>query len=202
MQATGVGSLATGTAVQTGPLQAGSMGRVGGRGVWTHVCLSGNAYLALQTLVSGGTILATVPLVVDTDKLPINRLLASGKAPGSSQSRGEKRTAHNAIEKRYRSSINDKIIELKDLVVGTEAKVRVKACTGTEYGDSGEGGSGKGEKDLGWAQSWSASFIQLSFMESPCAPGAVLSIGDKEVTRQAKTLLLRNQRSSWGDDNK
>ncbi|XP_024420857.2 sterol regulatory element-binding protein 1 isoform X2 [Desmodus rotundus] len=100
VQATGVGSLATGTAVQTGPL---------------------------QTLVSGGTILATVPLVVDTDKLPINRLLASGKAPGSSQSRGEKRTAHNAIEKRYRSSINDKIIELKDLVVGTEAKLNKSA---------------------------------------------------------------------------
>ncbi|XP_066120547.1 sterol regulatory element-binding protein 1 isoform X2 [Saccopteryx bilineata] len=100
VKAAGVGSLAPGTAVQTGPL---------------------------QTLVSGGTILATVPLVVDTDKLPINRLVASGKAPGSSQSRGEKRTAHNAIEKRYRSSINDKIIELKDLVVGTEAKLNKSA---------------------------------------------------------------------------
>ncbi|KAI1233672.1 hypothetical protein IHE44_0004113 [Lamprotornis superbus] len=79
-----------------------------------------------KALVSGGTILATVPLVVDTEKLPINRLAPSGK-PALVQSRGEKRTAHNAIEKRYRSSINDKIVELKDLVVGTEAKLNKSA---------------------------------------------------------------------------
>lgn len=37
--------------------------------------------------------------------------------------KGEKRNAHNAIERRYRSSINDKIVELKNMVVGPEAKV-------------------------------------------------------------------------------
>ena len=38
----------------------------------------------------------------------------------------KKRTDHNAIEKKYRSSINDKIIELKTRVAGPDAKVRIK----------------------------------------------------------------------------
>lgn len=103
--------------------------------VGLHTCRPpGDPCPAPQTLVSGGAILATVPLVVDADKLPISRLVASGKALGASQSRGEKRTAHNAIEKRYRSSINDKIMELKDLVVGAEAKVGAQAEGAQEGG--------------------------------------------------------------------
>ena len=39
----------------------------------------------------------------------------------------EKRSAHNAIERRYRSSINDKITELKNMVVGTDAKLNKSA---------------------------------------------------------------------------
>ncbi|KAJ0058016.1 hypothetical protein NL108_007234, partial [Boleophthalmus pectinirostris] len=92
-------SLATTTSVQTTPIQA---------------------------FVGGGTFLTTVPVMVDTEKLPINRIAISGK-PNGQPHKGEKRTAHNAIEKRYRSSINDKIIELKDLVAGTEAKLNKSA---------------------------------------------------------------------------
>lgn len=62
---------------------------------------------------------------MDSEKVPINRLNNPNKVP----KKGEKRTSHNAIEKRYRLSINDKITELKDLVAGTEAKVRTCIIT-------------------------------------------------------------------------
>uniref|UniRef100_A0A3B3RHH8 Sterol regulatory element-binding protein 1 n=1 Tax=Paramormyrops kingsleyae TaxID=1676925 RepID=A0A3B3RHH8_9TELE len=74
---------------------------------------------SLQALINGGAILTTVPIMVDAEKLPISRISSAGKP----SNKGEKRTAHNAIEKRYRNSINNKIIELKDLVAGTEAKL-------------------------------------------------------------------------------
>ncbi|XP_077591347.1 sterol regulatory element-binding protein 1 isoform X1 [Stigmatopora nigra] len=81
----------------------------------------------LQAFVGGGTtFLATVPVMVDPEKLPINRIVNNGKSSGSPP-KGEKRTAHNAIEKRYRLSINDRIIELKNLVAGTEAKLNKSA---------------------------------------------------------------------------
>ncbi|XP_078602754.1 sterol regulatory element-binding protein 1-like [Branchiostoma floridae x Branchiostoma japonicum] len=77
----------------------------------------------LQTaVVNGNTILTTtIPMIIDAEKLPINRLTVA--KPASPVQKVEKRSSHNAIEKRYRSSINDKIIELKNLVVGEEAKM-------------------------------------------------------------------------------
>ncbi|XP_062387953.1 sterol regulatory element-binding protein 2 isoform X1 [Sardina pilchardus] len=94
-----------------------------------------------QTLM-GSNILTTVPVMMgSSDKLPIKQL-SSGTAQSGLQSRpsmehgspvtvgpggvvkeGERRTTHNIIEKRYRSSINDKIIELRDLVMGHDAKM-------------------------------------------------------------------------------
>lgn len=95
-----------------------------------------------QTLMSSN-ILTTVPVVMGGgDKLPIKQLQGSphctnvtrgveqiqtmggaGVGAGGVVKEGERRTTHNIIEKRYRSSINDKIVELRNLVMGNDAKV-------------------------------------------------------------------------------
>lgn len=67
-----------------------------------------------------GVLTATIPIVLDPNKIPISRL-TNGKGQGGVKT--EKRSAHNLIEKRYRTSINDKIVELKDLVCGPDAKM-------------------------------------------------------------------------------
>ncbi|KAF7248786.1 Sterol regulatory element-binding protein 2 [Varanus komodoensis] len=79
---------------------------------------------ALQTLVGGsGTILTTMPMMMGgQEKMSIKQVPGGAKQPEPPKE-GERRTTHNIIEKRYRSSINDKIIELKDLVMGTDAKM-------------------------------------------------------------------------------
>lgn len=97
----------------------------------------------LQTLMSSN-ILTTVPVVMGGgDKLSIKQLQGSphctsvtrnveqihtmgggaGVGAGGVVKEGERRTTHNIIEKRYRSSINDKIVELRNLVMGNDAKV-------------------------------------------------------------------------------
>uniref|UniRef100_A0A8B9J851 Sterol regulatory element-binding protein 2 n=1 Tax=Astyanax mexicanus TaxID=7994 RepID=A0A8B9J851_ASTMX len=67
--------------------------------------------LQVPTLV-GSNILTTVPVMMGITTVV-----------GGVVKEGERRTTHNIIEKRYRSSINDKILELRDLVMGNDAKM-------------------------------------------------------------------------------
>ncbi|KAH0945834.1 hypothetical protein HN011_011135 [Eciton burchellii] len=83
----------------------------------------------IHTLVNtaNGAVLTTgIPVVLDTDKVQINRLNTSTHV-GVPRVREVKRSAHNAIERRYRTSINDKIIELKNIIVGVDAKLNKSA---------------------------------------------------------------------------
>ncbi|XP_066938621.1 sterol regulatory element-binding protein 1 isoform X1 [Macrobrachium rosenbergii] len=68
------------------------------------------------------TVVTGIPVVFDSDRIPVARVVSSGK-PLVIPPKGEKRNSHNAIEKRYRCSINDKIVELKNLVAGEESKL-------------------------------------------------------------------------------
>jgi sterol regulatory element-binding transcription factor 1 len=78
------------------------------------------------TMLSG-----SVPMrLVDREKVAISRLNTSSSNSSSSKlamsgqlGHGEGRSAHNAIEKRYRLSINDKIIELRELIAGKDSKL-------------------------------------------------------------------------------
>uniref|UniRef100_A0A3B4A3H5 Sterol regulatory element-binding protein 2 n=1 Tax=Periophthalmus magnuspinnatus TaxID=409849 RepID=A0A3B4A3H5_9GOBI len=110
-------------------------------GITTLTAPIQNTALQVPTLMSSN-ILTTVPVVMGGgDKLPIKQLqtasaqctnapranldqmTAGGMIQGGVLKEGEKRSTHNIIEKRYRSSINDKIVELRDLVMGNDAKM-------------------------------------------------------------------------------
>ena len=71
---------------------------------------------------------SAVPVrVIEREKVAISRInTTSAKQSGGGQvGRGEGRSAHNAIEKRYRLSINDKIVELRELIAGKDSKVSI-----------------------------------------------------------------------------
>jgi len=60
-----------------------------------------------------------IPVMIDSDMSSNNNIdviSVKDEKPKSS---------HNVIERRYRTSINDKIMELKDMILGTEAKVNI-----------------------------------------------------------------------------
>lgn len=91
----------------------------------------------IHTLMTpNGPILTTgIPLVLDSSenagKLQISRLQqpqhqVSQHSP-QPKVKEVKRSAHNAIERRYRTSINSCIIELKNIVVGVDAKLNKSA---------------------------------------------------------------------------
>lgn len=74
---------------------------------------------------TGPALLTTgIPVVLEGDKIALSQ------APniGPPKVKEVKRSAHNAIERRYRTSINDRIIELKNMLVGEDAKVRLNYC--------------------------------------------------------------------------
>lgn len=77
-------------------------------------------------LIDGTTILAThVPTTILVDSKNSNEMQ---RMPVTVPKVKEvKRSTHNAIERRYRTSINDKIVELKTMLVGTGGKLNKSA---------------------------------------------------------------------------
>ncbi|XP_019761748.2 sterol regulatory element-binding protein 1 isoform X2 [Dendroctonus ponderosae] len=81
---------------------------------------------SLHTLLGNPQILTTagIPVRIDSEnKVAINRMPPVKEV----KVKEVKRSAHNAIERKYRTSINDKIVELKNIVVGEEAKLNKSA---------------------------------------------------------------------------
>lgn len=70
-------------------------------------------------------ILTTVPLVLNSDGESKFTIGTTGN--GTGKVKEVKRSAHNAIERRYRTSINSCIVELKNIVVGVDAKLHKSA---------------------------------------------------------------------------
>jgi len=54
---------------------------------------------------------------------PTNNQVPTSNLNGTTGGRVRRKSSHNAIEKRYRSSINERILELKEIVADTDEKV-------------------------------------------------------------------------------
>ncbi|KAL1458994.1 hypothetical protein WDU94_011013 [Cyamophila willieti] len=78
-----------------------------------------NSNTNMGTGVGNSAILSTgIPLMIDAEDF-------NSFVPGVPKE--VKKKSHNAIERRYRTSINDKIVELKNIICGTEAKINKSA---------------------------------------------------------------------------
>uniref|UniRef100_A0A0A9XFH7 Sterol regulatory element-binding protein 1 n=1 Tax=Lygus hesperus TaxID=30085 RepID=A0A0A9XFH7_LYGHE len=85
------------------------------------IVLSGNVGTSPQnanTLFASG-----IPVVLETDKVSLSRLKPPLRPEKVPKFKDVKRNMHNAIERRYRTSINDRIIELKEIIAGPSAKM-------------------------------------------------------------------------------
>lgn len=80
--------------------------------------------IGTKVQTNNNTIFTSLPLVIESDKVSLHKLKTNSvnkeKAPKVKE---VKRSMHNAIERRYRTSINDRIIELKDIIAGPSAKM-------------------------------------------------------------------------------
>ncbi|XP_053678112.1 sterol regulatory element-binding protein 1 [Anopheles nili] len=96
-----------------------------------------NIHTLVNTL-NGPILTAGIPVVLDTPASVTPVAPAAGSDPakvqlsrlqpaGMPKVKEVKRSAHNAIERRYRTSINSCIIELKNIVVGVDAKLNKSA---------------------------------------------------------------------------
>lgn len=86
--------------------------------------MSGGDKLPIKQLPSGPAQCTSVTRAIPEQSPP------AAMGMGGVVKEGERRTTHNIIEKRYRSSINDKILELRDLVMGNDTKVSIQVHAG------------------------------------------------------------------------
>jgi len=90
--------------------------------------LSDQNNLKVKTVVTGESEpVRLAPLQVRSNTITADKLPIGYIAPEDRPVKGIRKSGHNAIEKRYRSSINDRIVELKNIVAGDDAKMNKSA---------------------------------------------------------------------------
>lgn len=95
---------------------------------------SGTNQILLQANPAQNIHTVVTPILTTTTGLPLVMESAPAENPGKLQINRQppkvkevKRSAHNAIERRYRTSINSCIVELKNILVGVDAKLNKSA---------------------------------------------------------------------------